>query len=150
MDILQERGLPVRNESGPSTGSFVAKVLCVCFLSTLEVGISCQSCVIDCHLEQTSVHRNEYAINILSDLGKAIMGECDVDAGEWDQSRLTLLLVIIDGLAIFQDLGNSLDVRHKPDKFVSETLYIGDLKEEVSLCLLGKAAPVSITRQSHS
>jgi len=78
------------------------------------------------------------------------MGEGDIDAAQWDQSMVTLLLVIFDGLAIFQDLGNSLYVRRKLDKLASETLYVGDLKEEVSLGLLGNAAPVSSIFQSRS
>ena len=55
--------------------------------------------------------------------------------------------MIFDGLAILQDLGNSLDVRRKLGKFAPETLYVSDLKEEVGLRLLGKATPVSLISQ---
>jgi hypothetical protein len=82
---------------------------------------------------------------IITDPAETLMGEGDVDTDHWDQSAITLLLVVFDGLTIYQDLGNGLDVRRKLDKLVSETLYVGDLKEKVGLCLLGKAAPVSLT-----
>jgi hypothetical protein len=58
--------------------------------------------------------------------------------------------MIFDGLAILQDLGNSLDMRRKLGKFAPEALYVGDLKEEVGLGLLGKAAPVGLVFQSRS
>jgi hypothetical protein len=43
------------------------------------------------------------------------MREGDIHTDHWDQSPIALLLVVFDGLAIFQDLGNSLDVRRKFD-----------------------------------
>jgi hypothetical protein len=76
-------------------------------------------------------------------LNKTLVGEGDIDAKHWDQCPIALLLVVFDGFAVFQDLGNSLDEWCKLDKLVSEPLCVSDLEEEIGLCLFRKAAPVN-------
>lgn len=71
------------------------------------------------------------------------MGEGDINPDHWNQSRATMLLVVIDGFTILQDLSNSLDTGHKFDKLASEILHIGNLEEEIGLCLLWETTPVS-------
>jgi hypothetical protein len=71
------------------------------------------------------------------------MGEGDVDTGHWDQSLIAPLPAVVNILAIFQNLGSSLDSSREFDELTSETLYIGDLEEVVGFCLLGKTAPVA-------
>lgn len=68
------------------------------------------------------------------------MGEGDVDADHWHQSFISLLFMVFNVLAIFQDLSNSLDSRRIFEELVSETTHIGDLEEEEGFCLLWKAA----------
>lgn len=76
------------------------------------------------------------------------MGEGDVDADHWHQSFISLLFMVFNVLAIFQDLSNSLDSRRIFEELVSETTHIGDLEEEEGFCLLWKAAPVRLVSQS--
>ena len=55
-----------------------------------------------------------------------------------------LLLVLIDGFSVFQDLGHGLDQRYEIYKVLSEFCNIKDVEEDEELsllCLLWETAP---------
>ena len=58
-----------------------------------------------------------------------------------DESRRLPALVIVDGIAIFQDTFDSLDKRYEFIEVYSEFLGIGDGEENVELGFLREAAP---------
>jgi hypothetical protein len=67
--------------------------------------------------------------------------EGNVNADHLDEARKFLLLVVVDGIAIFKDSVDSLNERNEFVKIFSEFLDVGDVEEDVKLGLLRKAAP---------
>lgn len=76
------------------------------------------------------------------------MRKSDVDSNHGDENRLKAIsvstFVFVNRLAIFENLGNILDLRDKLTKTVSELGWVGDLEEIQRFCLLWEATPVVI------
>jgi len=69
------------------------------------------------------------------------MGKRNIDADQCDPPGEFLLLVVIDGISVLQDLGYSRDERNEVHKVLLKFRNINDLKEDIELCLLWEAAP---------
>jgi len=70
-----------------------------------------------------------------------LVGKRNIDAGHCDPPGEFLLLVVIDGISVLQDLGYRRDERNEAHKVLLEFRNINDLKEDIELCLLWEAAP---------
>ena len=69
------------------------------------------------------------------------MREGYIHADHLDEARKFLFLMIVDGIAIFQDTFNSLNERYEFVEVCSEFLGIGDGEEDIELSLLRKTTP---------
>ena len=74
------------------------------------------------------------------DLDETFVWNRNIDADQCNQPGAFILLVVIDGLSVFQDSGYGLDERDEGYKVVSERLNIVDFEEDIELCLLWQTA----------
>jgi hypothetical protein len=84
---------------------------------------------------------NILLLHYLTDLDEALVGKRNIDAVQRDQTREFLLLVVIDGISVLQDLGYGLDERDEGYKVMPECRNINDIEEDIELCLLWQTAP---------
>ena len=64
----------------------------------------------------------------------------NIDADQLEPPGALILLVVIDGFSVLQDLGYGRDERDEAYKVLSEFCNISDFEEGIELCLLWKTA----------
>ena len=108
VDILQEGWLPIRDKGTSGGGTLVLQFLGIGFLSDLEVLVIVEVRIIDAQLFRYNITRNLTSNKARFYLDKALVRECDVDTDQSQQCLLVALLVIVNGLAILEDLSYGL------------------------------------------
>lgn len=76
-------------------------------------------------------------------LYEAIVSECNVHADHGDESLVAFLLVVVNSLTVFENLGNSLDQGDELNELASKEFRIGDLENKVRLRFLWQATPAT-------